>query len=161
MNTNTSVTPVSIESKVSVQPWRYYIVRDEQDTPIQLVRVGTSSNLIVVGKGSRVGEHRPSQFFTKKHKPNLDLPLSFELIDACESGHPLVQAALDSIRNAVKQVVKHPKRYGAYGITDAREKAFELMANGATRYEAAKLCKIPISSLYRWVKEATKRVLPI
>ena len=45
--------------------WNYWLVRDNADNPIELVRSNQHFHLVVAGEGKGITQHKGSQYFTK------------------------------------------------------------------------------------------------
>ena len=57
--------------------WNYWLVRDNADNPIELVRSNQKFHLVVAGEGKGITQHKGSQYFTKENQPDVWRQLSW------------------------------------------------------------------------------------
>ena len=125
--------------------WCYWLIRDNNQTPLELVRANDRSHTVVAGEGA--SRHRRSEYFSASNKPNTLLPVSFELIHAGEASAPAISEAIEAVNDpSVRQV----RKLKQYAISDAQVKALALLDAGSGVREAARLCGVPKSTVSDW-----------
>ena len=140
----------SKQSNHSVSNWQYWLVRDNKDNPIELVRTNRGSNLVVAGEAKGITQHKHSQYFTAGNQPNLNLAVTFDLIHAGDASAPSVGKAIDEVEAHFYFKEQRTKKRKQYSVSDAQSKALALLSEGSSIREAARLCGVPKSTVADW-----------
>ena len=130
--------------------WNYWLVRDNADNPIELVRSNQNFHLVVAGEGKGITQHKGSQYFTKENQPDLNLAVTFDLIHTGDASAPIIGEAIDQIDAHVYFKQQRTKKRKQYSISDAQSKALALLGEGSSIREAARLCGVPKSTVADW-----------
>lgn len=130
--------------------WQYWLIRDSGDTPIELVRAEPGTHVVIAGEGTRKTQHKRSRFFLDDNKPNLDYPVSFQLIHVGDASAPAIGTAMDDVEGALWLKQQKTAKRKRYAVEDAQVKALALMSSGSGIREAARLCGVPKSTVADW-----------
>tara|TARA_B110000503_G_scaffold88693_1_gene134488 strand:- start:342 stop:821 length:480 start_codon:yes stop_codon:yes gene_type:complete len=135
---------------IKVGLWNYWLIRDNKDNPIELVRTNHRCNLVVAGEGKGITQHKGSQYFTKENQPDLNLAVTFDLIHTGDASAPIIGEAIDQIDAHVYFKQQRTKKRKSYSVSDAQSKALALLFEGSSIREAARLCGVPKSTVADW-----------
>ena len=135
---------------IKVGLWNYWLIRDNKDNPIELVRTNHRCNLVVAGEGKGITQHKGSQYFTKENQPDLNLAVTFDLIHTGDASAPIIGEAIDQIDAHVYFKQQRTKKRKNYSVSDAQSKALALLFEGSSIREAARLCGVPKSTVADW-----------
>ena len=130
--------------------WQYWLIRDNKDNPIELVRSCPNSNLVVAGEAKGITQHKRSQYFTAGNQPNLNLAVTFDLIHTGDASAPSIGEAIDEVEAHFYFKEQRTKKRKQYSVSDAQSKALALLSEGSSIREAAKLCGVPKSTVADW-----------
>lgn len=130
--------------------WHYWLIRDQRDNPIELVRANTDCHLVIAGEGKGMTQHKHSQYFTNDHLPDLKHPVSFELLHAGDASSPAVSEAINQVESFAYFRKQKTRKRKQYGVKDAKDKAIDLLLKGSSIREAATLCGVPKSTVADW-----------
>ena len=141
---------ISKQSNHSVSNWQYWLVRDNRDNPIELVRTNHRCNLVVAGEAKGISQHKGSQYFTKENQPDLNRAVTFDLIHAGDASAPSIGNAIDEVETHFYFKQQRAKKRKQYLINDAQSTALALLSEGSSIREAARLCGVPKSTVADW-----------
>ena len=131
------------------QPWLFTAIRDDNDKLLQLVRSNSTGNVVIAGEGVGIRSHKKSAYFTKDNQPNINKPVSFQVLDASESSMPTVGEYIGLVNKAMPKPVKKRVKY----TDEDMAKAVELVGNGVTVLTASRLTEVPRSAIYAALKQ--------
>lgn len=137
-------------SAANKSSWDYWLIRNEQDVAIEVVRARPSYHVVIAGEGKGKTQHKRSSYFTHEHKPDLNKPVSFQLIHAGDASSPRVEVAIAEVEANLYARARRVKRRKQYDIADARAKALALLETGSSVREVARLCGVPKSTVSDW-----------
>jgi hypothetical protein len=150
MNTNTSITPVSIESKgnhlgltKAQRATQYWEVSVPDGKPIEVVRV-TGTTAYIVGGGA-TDKLKASKYF-KAGKPHKTQTHDYQLLSVGSVGCPQVAKAITALNK--------PKRKAAAKLTPIHNweaQALGLLEQGDTKVSVAMKCGVSRTTLNRHI----------
>ena len=132
--------------------WQYWLVRDQNDNPVELVRCNPVASIAIAGEGVGTTQHKSSNFFTKENQPDLNQPVTFELIHAGDASCPAVSKAIDQVQGNLCFKQQRATKRKQYTVEDAKIKTLALLAQGSSIREAARLCGVPKSTVSDWAR---------
>lgn len=139
-----------MKSQLSNTHWEYWLIRDNADTPIELVRARPGAHVVIAGEGKGTNQHKRSRHFSNDNKPNLDCPVSFQLIHAGDASAPAIGKAIAEVEAVLHLKDQRVVRRKQYSVCDAQVKAMALLVSGSSIREAARLCGVPKSTVADW-----------
>tara|TARA_B110000503_G_scaffold118862_1_gene180155 strand:- start:18 stop:458 length:441 start_codon:yes stop_codon:yes gene_type:complete len=130
--------------------WEYWLIRNNSDQPIELVRSNPRGNVVIVGEDRGITQHKRSHYFTKENKPDLDKPVTFDLIHLGHASAPVIGKAIDLVDTAVLLKQQRNKRRKHYVAKEAKQQVLALLGGGSSIREASRLCGVPRATVSDW-----------
>lgn len=132
--------------------WQYWLVRDQDDNPVELVRCNPVASIAIAGEGVGTTQHKSTKYFTPENKLDLNQPVTFELIHAGDASCPAVGKAIDQVQAHLYFKQQRATKRKQYTVEDAKSKTLALLEQGSSIREAARLCGVPKSTVYDWAQ---------
>ena len=130
--------------------WEYWLIRNNSDSPIELVRSNPRGNVVIAGEDRGVTQHKRSHYFTKANKPDLDKPVTFDLIHLGHASAPVIGKAIDLVDAALLLKQQKTQKRKQYLTKEAKQQVLALLSDGCGIREAARLCGVPRATVAYW-----------
>ena len=132
----------------------YWLVRGStSDSPLEVVRCSPNRNVVVAGESAGSRAQASSQFFTGAGVPDLSKEVTFEMIHAGVDGAPCIGEAIDAVNERLRKKETEIKPRKNYKVKGAKQQALQLLSQGCSVRESARLCGVPRSTVSDWKRE--------